>query len=446
MEFSFHYNETIIKIPYKKEYKMKKICDIFGESIGKGSNLYFLYDGIQINKELTFGQQFKEFKTINKNILVYDRDNIISIKYKINPNDTKVRLFGETFVKNNKKICNIIYKKDKYELLEFFDLISSSHNILEIKLVGIKKVRNMRGIFEGCISLYSLPDISEWKTGNVIDMSFMFYGCRNLFSFQNSSKENIISNFSVINELVESYIKIPQNKKNHFAYQNKDSKKEISFRISDNNDAQIYDLSSEIKSFYEISKWDTKNVTDISFMFAGCESLNYLPDISKWNIKNVKNISGLFASCIRIETIPDITKWDTKNITDISCLFIGCTSLKLVPDFSKWNTENITKINHMFSYCSSLEIIKYLFNNTNKVTNMRNMFSHCKSLKFLPENMSKWNTYNVRNMQSLFEECHSLALIPDISKWRTDNVTDMGMIFNDCRSLKFIPDISNWNL
>ena len=108
MEFSFYYNERIIKIRYDKESKMKEICDFFEEGIGKELNLYYLYEGTPINKELTFIQQFKDLKAKNRNILVFDRDNIISIKYKRNPNDNIVRLFGEAFVKNNKEICNII--------------------------------------------------------------------------------------------------------------------------------------------------------------------------------------------------------------------------------------------------------------------------------------------------------------------------------------------------
>ena len=446
MEFSFYYNERVIKIRCDIESKMKEVCECFEQGIGKGLNLYFLYEGTPINKELTFIQQFKDLKTKNRNILVFDRDNIISIKYKINQNDSIIRLFGETFVKNNKGICKIIYKNNIYELVEFFDLTDYSHGILEIKLFGIKYVRNMRGLFDGCTSLYSLPDISEWKTGNVTDMSYMFYGCRNLYSFQNNSKDKIISNFEEIDEFLESNIKNPENKENQIKYPIQKSIKKISYRASDSNDDEVYDLSTEIKSFYEISKWDTKNVTDMSFIFAGCESLNHLPDISKWNIKNVRKIAGLFISCIRIETVPNISKWNIKNITDISWLFCGCTSLKLVPDFSKWNTEKIKRINHMFSYCSSLELIPNFFNNTNQVRYMENMFAHCKSLKCLPDIMPKWNTYNVIDMKSLFDECNSLTSIPDISKWRTDNVTDMSMIFCECSSLKFIPDISNWNV
>jgi len=80
MEFSFYYNERIIKIICGKESKIKEIFDIFEEGIGKRLNLYYLYEGNQINKELTFNQQFKELKTKHKNILAFERDNIIMLK------------------------------------------------------------------------------------------------------------------------------------------------------------------------------------------------------------------------------------------------------------------------------------------------------------------------------------------------------------------------------
>ena len=32
----------------------------------------------------------------------------------------------------------------------------------------------------------------------------------------------------------------------------------------------------------------------MSFMFYGCSSLNNLPDISKWDTKNVKDMSSMF--------------------------------------------------------------------------------------------------------------------------------------------------------
>jgi len=46
-----------------------------------------------------------------------------------------------------------------------------------------------------------------------------------------------------------------------------------------------------------ISKWNTKNVTNMNSMFRGCSSLISLPDISKWNIKYVTNMDYIFNRC-----------------------------------------------------------------------------------------------------------------------------------------------------
>ena len=43
-------------------------------------------------------------------------------------------------------------------------------------------VKDMSGMFYGCLSLSSLPDISNWNTTNVKNMSGMFWGCSKLKS------------------------------------------------------------------------------------------------------------------------------------------------------------------------------------------------------------------------------------------------------------------------
>ena len=45
-------------------------------------------------------------------------------------------------------------------------------------------------MFCGCSSLSSLPDISNWNTNNVINMSSMFRGCSSLSSLPDISKWN----------------------------------------------------------------------------------------------------------------------------------------------------------------------------------------------------------------------------------------------------------------
>ena len=46
----------------------------------------------------------------------------------------------------------------------------------------------MRNMFFECESLKSLPDISNWNTSKVTDMSWMFGGCKNLESLPDISK------------------------------------------------------------------------------------------------------------------------------------------------------------------------------------------------------------------------------------------------------------------
>ena len=63
----------------------------------------------------------------------------------------------------------------------------------------------------------------------------------------------------------------------------------------------------------DISKWNTNNITDMSYMFVNCKSLSSLPDISKWNTNNVKNMSNIFSYCESLSSLPDISKWNAKN-------------------------------------------------------------------------------------------------------------------------------------
>ena len=45
-------------------------------------------------------------------------------------------------------------------------------------------------MFDGCSSLSSLPDISQWNTNNVINMDYMFSRCKSLSSLPDISKWN----------------------------------------------------------------------------------------------------------------------------------------------------------------------------------------------------------------------------------------------------------------
>ena len=164
-------------------------------------------------------------KNIIKKTNIVHNNNEITIKYNIDSNASKIRIFGEAFVKNNYNNCIFIYDNEGHSLDEFFDTekIINKNDELVIKLKRTGEMTNLSDMFYNCESLKSLPDICNFNTSNVINMSGMFRGCKSLCE------------------------------------------------ISD------------------ISKWDTSNVKDMSEMFHSCISLKKLPDISKWNINNVTN-------------------------------------------------------------------------------------------------------------------------------------------------------------
>ena len=120
-----------------------------------------------------------------------NKKNEITIIYK---NKDDKRIFGESFVKNNKRKCYLIINKKKYDLCENcpLDINKKEENII-IKLIEIKKIENMSYMFSCCKSLLSLPDISNWNTTNVTNMSHMFFECNSLLSLSDISNWNTIN-------------------------------------------------------------------------------------------------------------------------------------------------------------------------------------------------------------------------------------------------------------
>ena len=298
----------------------KEIKKIINENsvINRFKNIFDIYNIMNNNKDINNGNINKKDE-INKDL---NDNNQITIKYKINKDENKIKIFGKNFVENNKEKCKIICNNIFYDLTEYFDISSYDKNndIFEINLFGINNIINMSFMFHECKELLSLNDIYKIDTKNTFDMKYMFYNCFSLLS-------------------------IP-----------------------------------------DISIWDTSKVTDMSFMFEGCNKLTLLPDISKWKTNNIKDMSHMFALCSSLSLLPDISKWNTDKIEDMRMMFYSCSSLKSLPDISKWNTENVNNMNYMFQNCKILlsipDISKW---NINNVINMNDIFLGCRDSLNIPD-------------------------------------------------------------
>ena len=246
-----------------------------------------------------------------------NKQNEVKIKIKLT-NLGYFVLFGPEFVENNKdKLKVIINGKEGFELKYQYWMKEIMGYELEIVLKETKIITNMNNMFQ-CGYIKQLSiDFEKWDTSNVTSMKEM------------------LSNFGICD-----YVNIKG-----------------------------------------ISNLDTSNVTDMSYMFAGCENI---PDISNWDTSKVIDMSYMFMGC---ENIPDISNWDTSKVVDMSYMFKGC---KKIPDISNWNTSN--------------------------VKNLSGLFYNSVYLTFLPD-ISKWNIQNVENMSKMFDGCKSLKYLPDISKW-----------------------------
>ena len=73
----------------------------------------------------------------------------------------------------------------------------------------------------------------------------------------------------------------------------------------------------------------------MSYLFYNCNSLISLPDISKWNTKNVENMSSIFYKCYSLISLPDISKWEGEHkLFNIYYDFNNCISLISLPNIS----------------------------------------------------------------------------------------------------------------
>ena len=119
--------------------------------------------------------------------------NGISIIYKKRDEyfeKTKIKIFGEEFIKNNQKKCKIVINNKEHELMESYNINDNNKKELEIKLIGFDEIKNMSNMFYECLSLSNLKDISNWNTNKVNDMSNMFSRCSSLSNLPDISNWN----------------------------------------------------------------------------------------------------------------------------------------------------------------------------------------------------------------------------------------------------------------
>jgi len=102
-------------------------------------------------------------------------------------------------------------------------------------------------------------------------------------------------------------------------------------------------------------KADTAYVTDMSFLFYGCEALETL-DLSDLKTANVVTMKGMFSHCSKLKKLTGYEKWNTESLCAIDYMFNRTKSLKTV-DLSSWSLGQLENSAWCFQNCGASQIL-----------------------------------------------------------------------------------------
>ena len=358
---------------------------------------------------------------------------------------------GAIFNKDKKNIYNIgILLKNPLNILNKNNKVTPKKEISIIKKNEIKPKKDLKMIKKKEIKpnekneIRMVIEIDEFDINNEI----YFLDNTNGYTDDGTNIKHYHDNLKELNESnTELYINDKKYKFKKFFKPDKEGiyKIRLVFNTSIKDCSYMFYNCSFI-SYIDLSSFDTKDVTNMREMFAGCTSIHSLPGISKWDTKNAVDMSLMFGYCLSLKSLPDISSWDTRNVINIKCMFCDSQYLESLPDISKWDTKNVIDMSSMFCHCIALKSLPDISKwDTKNVINMSSMFERCESLQSFPD-ISKWDIKKVNDINRIFWGCPSLKSLPDISNWDTKNVVFMKDIFALCISLKSLPDISKWNI
>ncbi|MEE6685514.1 BspA family leucine-rich repeat surface protein, partial [Limosilactobacillus fermentum] len=183
----------------------------------------------------------------------------------------------------------------------------------------------------------------------------------------------------------------------------------------------------------DLSNLDTRNITDMDYLFEESTGLKTVGDLSHWDTSNVTDMSHMFT--LYKGVIGGLSHWDTSNVTDMSDMF-NCYE-GVLGDLSHWNVSNVRDMSAMFAdYNGVIGDLSHW--DTSNVRDMAQMFY---SYKGVIGDLSHWNVSNVRDMSDMFY-CYK-GVLGDLSHWDTSNVTDMEEMF--VYSSASVSGLNTWN-
>ena len=216
-----------------------------------------------------------------------------------------------------------------------------------------------------------------------------------------------------------------------------------------------------VLSSLDVTKFNTANVTNMSYMFYGCSALSSL-DLSNFYTKEVGNMVCMFSGCSALKTIYASEKFVTSKVQSGEGMFAFCKNLKgTILEY------NNSKTDHTYANCGTngyfTPVFEYAeFNEGTGTLTFRRGLSKPERAYALNLEASEpgWLTHKDEIKKVVFDAsfanarptsccswfwyCTNLATIEGIENLNTENVTNMGVMFCRCQNLSSL-DLTNFN-
>lgn len=215
------------------------------------------------------------------------------------------------------------------------------------KITGIKNwnfqlSNSLSSMFSGCWSLEEL-DVSNWNVSTVTNLSSMFANCWSL-------KNLNISNWYAPNTT---------------------------------NVASMFDYCYSLEEI-DITNLKPGAVTSMASMFRWCYNLRSFGNISDWDTSACTAFNNVFQDCESLKEFPNMSNWDFSAATTTNAMFQGCMSIKEIT-WDNLSLPNCTNVGSMFAYCYRLEKVHMIGWSIPKVTSTSasTFLGYCTSLKHI---------------------------------------------------------------
>ena len=163
-----------------------------------------------------------------------------------------------------------------------------------------------------------------------------------------------------------------------------------------------------------------KRLTNLDYMFYGCDHLKNIDELEFLNTKYCNSFSYMFHGCKLLSDLKALEQWSVSRGTNFSNMFYRCLALSNIKALENWNVSKNTDFSHMFYGCSSLADIKPLENwDVSNGSNFSSMFFGCKLLTDI-KSLENWNVSNGKNFSLMLCGCKSLPDLKSLEKWKLE--------------------------